>query len=126
MRYPCPCCGHLVFDEKPGSEDICLVCFWEDDLPQLRWPDLTQGANAVSLREAQKNYAECGAIEQRFAGDVRKAREDEPLDPEFRPIDDQDSFEGLEDSAPWPEDPTTLYYFRANFWRKKGAPPLEN
>lgn len=116
MRYPCPCCGHLVFEEKPGSQDICLVCFWEDDLAQLRWPDFAGGANAVSLREAQKNYAEYGAIAQQFKGDVRPARDDEPLDPEFRPIGEHDVFEEYDEGALWPEDPTTLYY-----WRKASA-----
>lgn len=30
-RYPCPCCGHLVFEDPPGSYEICPVCFWEDE-----------------------------------------------------------------------------------------------
>jgi hypothetical protein len=34
--YPCPCCGHLVYIEPPGSHDICKVCFWEDDIVMLR------------------------------------------------------------------------------------------
>jgi hypothetical protein len=93
QRYPCPCCGHLVFEEPPGSEDICLVCFWEDDLNQLRWPALAGGANAVSLLEAQKNFRDAGAIEARFAGDVRPPTEAEPRDPELRPIDETDVFE---------------------------------
>ncbi|MGW2848911.1 CPCC family cysteine-rich protein, partial [Streptomyces sp. NPDC001274] len=28
-RYPCPCCGHRVLGEMPGSYEICPVCFWE-------------------------------------------------------------------------------------------------
>jgi len=116
-RYPCPCCGHLVFDGPPGSEDICLVCFWEDDRNQLRWPSLAGGANAVSLLEAQKNFATFGAIEQRFASDVSPPTENQPLDPTFRPIAVTDNFEAPDESAPWPEDSTTLYYFRPTFWR---------
>jgi len=34
--YPCPCCGYVVFDEPPGSYAIRPICFWEDDLAQLR------------------------------------------------------------------------------------------
>jgi hypothetical protein len=117
-RYPCPCCGHLVFDEPPGSDDICLVCFWEDDLTQLRWPALAGGANAVSLAEAQRNLAEFGAIEERFSGDVRAPAPDEPRDPEWRPIDGTDAFEAPDEAAPWPADSTTLYYWRPTFWRK--------
>jgi len=118
-RYPCPCCGHLVFLEPPGSDDICLVCFWEDDLGQLRWPRLEEGANAPSLQEAQRNVAKLGAIEERFVGDVRAATAEEARDPEWRQINDADSFEEPDDSAPWPEDPTALYYWRSNFWRRR-------
>ncbi len=37
-NYPCPCCGYLVFTEPPGSYTICPICFWEDDISQLRFP----------------------------------------------------------------------------------------
>ncbi|WP_241494482.1 CPCC family cysteine-rich protein [Pseudomonas asplenii] len=30
--FTCPCCGYAVFEEPPGSHDICPICFWEDDL----------------------------------------------------------------------------------------------
>ena len=120
-RYPCPSCGHVVFAEPPGSDDICLVCFWEDDLEQLRWPMFAGGANAVSLVEAQTNYRDFGAIEERFAGDVRKPTDAEPVDPAWRPIRDSDPFEGPDDSAAWPEDKTTLYYWRPTYWRQAHA-----
>src|SRR4051794_37332736 len=117
-RYPCPCCGHLAFAEPPGSDDICLVCFWEDDMMQLRWPQLAGSTNAVSLAEAQRNFAQFGASEQRFTGDVRAPTADEPLDPGWRPIRSSDSFEAPDESAPWPEDRTRLYYWRPTFWRR--------
>lgn len=109
--FPCPCCGHIVFTEPPGSDDICLVCFWEDDVDQLRSPHLREGANSVSLIEAQQNFAKFGAIEERFIGDVRPPAADEPLEPDFRPITSNDQFPGDPD-APLPEDRTTLYYWR--------------
>lgn len=49
VKYPCPCCGYLVFDESPGSYEICPICFWEDDLSQLRFPRMSVGANRVSF-----------------------------------------------------------------------------
>ena len=115
--YPCPCCGHLVFAEPPGSDDICLVCFWQDDMMQLRWPKLAGSTNAASLIAAQRNFAQLGASEDRFVGDVRPPADDEPLDPEWRPIRDSDPFEAPQDTAPWPEDRTRLYYWRPTFWR---------
>lgn len=56
-NFPCPCCGHRVFDEPPGSYAICQVCSWEDDAVQLRWPDWQGGANDPSLIKAQQTYA---------------------------------------------------------------------
>lgn len=119
--YPCPCCGHLTFDEPPGSYEICSVCFWEDDNIQLRWPDWPGGANKPSLIEAQQIFQRIGACEERLLPHVRPATADEPLDPGWRPIDlDGDSFEprDQEDRAPWPIDLTVLYWWRSTFWRK--------
>lgn len=54
MRFPCPACGYLVFDEPPGSYVICEVCGWEDDHVQLRYPCMGGGANKQSLWEWQQ------------------------------------------------------------------------
>ncbi|MEY9947560.1 ADP-ribosylglycohydrolase family protein [Kitasatospora sp. GAS1066B] len=119
-RYPCPCCGHLVHDEMPGSSAICRVCFWEDDLTQLRWPT-TDGANRISLTEAQQNFQCFGACDQRGLRFVRRPQPDEPLDPTWRPIDPwRDSFEDHDslERVPWPDDRTALYWWRPTFWRR--------
>jgi hypothetical protein len=117
-KYPCPCCGYLVFDAPPGSEDICLICFWEDDAAQLRFPDLGGGTNWVPLSEAQRNFAQFGAIEERFANDVRPVRPDDEREPGFRAISPNDSFEIPGTDAAGPDDPTALYYWRPTFWRQ--------
>lgn len=52
-RYPCPCCGFLVFDEAPGSFALCPVCDWEDCAVQLGNPASGGGPNAESLADAQ-------------------------------------------------------------------------
>jgi hypothetical protein len=54
MMYPCPACGFEVFDEPPGSYDICPVCGWEDDGVQLRFPAMAGGANKDSLCARQR------------------------------------------------------------------------
>src|SRR6478752_3670567 len=120
--FPCPCCGHLVFAEPPGSADICLICFWEDDAAQLRYPTLAEETNMVSLAEAQKNYAKFSAIEERFAQDVRAATAADARDPEFRPLAETDSFEAEPTDAPGPSDATALYYWRPTFWRLASCP----
>lgn len=120
-EYPCPCCGHVIFLEPPGSYDICEICFWEDDIVMLRWPTSGGGANRESLVEAQRNYAEFGASERGRLAHVRPATDDEPIEDGWRPIDlDRDSFEREgEHEQPWPEDSTVLYWWRPTFWRRQ-------
>lgn len=51
-RNRCPCCGMTeVFDY-----DICENCSWENDPIQRDKPDLTGGANIMSLEEAKEAY----------------------------------------------------------------------
>ncbi|MDQ2800416.1 MAG: hypothetical protein M3Y13_12345, partial [Armatimonadota bacterium] len=54
VKYPCPCCGFLVFDTPTGGYELCPLCDWEDDNVQLRYPGLRGGANGKSLWEAQQ------------------------------------------------------------------------
>lgn len=52
--YPCPCCGFTTFSKPSGSYDICVICGWEDDNLQLRYPGLAGGANDRSLYDEQR------------------------------------------------------------------------
>lgn len=111
--------------EPPGSYEICEVCWWEDDAVQLRWPTWAGGANRPNLLEAQQNFQRVGANEERAANRARPANDDEPIDAGWRPIDlERDSFEARgEREADWPEDLTTLYWWRPTYWRTGvGAP----
>lgn len=74
----CPCCGYNTFIGKEhGQYDICPVCFWEDDPFQSSDPDLEEGANAFSLRQAQANFLEFGACEKDLLRYVRQPHPDE-------------------------------------------------
>jgi hypothetical protein len=118
--YPCPCCGYLVLPEPPGSYDICPICFWEDDISQLRFVDLGGGANRPSLIEAQKNYETFGCSERRFHANVRPPTADERRDSEWRVARSSDiepRVRGKDYGSSCPADPATLYYWRASFWR---------
>ncbi|MEV6285897.1 CPCC family cysteine-rich protein [Kribbella sp. NPDC051770] len=118
LRYPCPCCGRLVHTSAPGSYSICPVCGWEDDVVQLRWPQLT-GANRTSLIDAQRLYAEHGYSKEPFSSRARTANDEEPLDEGFRPLDLQtDNFETPDETTTdWPGDRTQLYWWRPSYWR---------
>lgn len=48
----CPCCGKAY----SGEYDICSVCGWEND-PNQSWnPNLSGGANEMSLNQAREAY----------------------------------------------------------------------
>ena len=84
ITIACPCCGYKTFSERPGEYGICPVCYWEDDPHQRKNPDYTGGANAVSLRQGQKNFQELGVCEPALATHVRKPYPDEHREPGWK------------------------------------------
>lgn len=116
MNFPCPCCGYLMFSEPPGSHSICKICFWEDDLSQLRFPEMT-GANRVSLIEGQKNFIKLGTCEERFVLYVRRPTTGDIRDLQWRPVNvDLDKYEKLKKEIDYGmtyrRDRTEYYYWR--------------
>jgi len=79
--YTCPYCGYIIFDEFPGSYEICSICFWEDDAVQLYYPVSGGGANRVSLIEAQVNYFQFGSCGQRLVNSTREPTDEDIKDP---------------------------------------------
>lgn len=77
MKYRCPCCGNLTLDDRPGTFDICPVCYWEDDILQKDNPEYEGGANGISLIKAIENYKKYGAMLPQYINLVRKATCDE-------------------------------------------------
>lgn len=110
MRYTCPCCGYRVFSGPPGTEELCPVCGWRDNVMHLRYPLFSGMPNGISLADAQVNHAMTGFPSNAFE-----------RDPDWRPIDrDVDElpqppvdFDALSE----PEDPMTLYYWLPSYWR---------
>jgi hypothetical protein len=124
-RYPCPCCGYVVFSRPPGSYDICEICCWEDDSVQLRDPRYAGGANTVSLVQAQANYSRVGAKEQGLVSGARPVSVSDHRDPEWRPFEvERDNPESCAPDGgwerPWPDDQTVLYWWRPTYWRRTG------
>jgi len=122
VDYPCPCCGHVVFTEPPGSYDICSICFWEDDVSQLRFPMMAGGANKPCLYEAQRNFLAFGAAEQRFAQNVRAPSSNDRREQDWRPLDPKADnpeapISGVDYGGTYPRDLSSLYYWRPNYWR---------
>jgi hypothetical protein len=87
MKYTCPCCGYKTLEREPlGTYDLCPICFWEDDAVQFDDPDYEGGANEVSLRQAQKNFAEFGACERGALSQVRNPNEKDERDDQWKPL----------------------------------------
>lgn len=122
--FPCPCCGYLVFQQQPGNHEICRICFWEDDLAQLRFPLMPGSSNTVSLETGQHNFAECGTAERRKAANAHDSINDEQREEGWRPLDPQrDNIEepqrGMNYGESYPLlDTTVLYYWRSTYWRR--------
>ncbi|MBD3620458.1 MAG: hydrolase [Chromatiales bacterium] len=124
QKYPCPCCGYLVFTTQPGSYQTCPICLWQDNLAQLRFPLMPGAANTVSLERGQQNFVACQAAEKRNSGLTRAPIEAERRDPLWRPLDpSQDNIEepqrGIDYADSYPiQDTTVLYYWRDTYWRR--------
>jgi len=77
-KYPCPCCGYRTLSER-GGDEICKVCFWEDDGQDDQDADDVRGGpnGSLSLTAARKNFAQNGVVELRFKSNVRPPTPDE-------------------------------------------------
>jgi hypothetical protein len=77
-RYQCPCCAYYAFRQEPtGEYDICTICYWEDDPFQLADPTNEEGANSVSLHQAQQYFKNSGISDPQYSRYARKPSREE-------------------------------------------------
>lgn len=76
--FRCPCCKFKTLHGRAQFE-VCPVCFWEDDgQDESEASEVRGGPNGnLSLRQAQLNFFQFGAVEERFRGMVRGPHPDE-------------------------------------------------
>lgn len=76
--YRCPCCGFKTLYGR-GQDEICKVCFWEDDGQDDHDAEEVRGGpnGSLSLTEARTNFRNFGASETRFLNKVRRPLADE-------------------------------------------------
>lgn len=105
VRYPCPSCGFLVFDEEPGSYATCPVCGWEDDLSQLRF--VTRGGASAPLIDYQLSHRRSiDAVS--FDRDLAWRLLDRTIDSIEEPVP------GVDYGRTYADDRTVYYYWRAS------------
>ena len=120
ISWPCPCCGHQVFNEGPGSDEICPVCFWQDDLVGMLNPFESVGPNKVPLIVAQNNFEVFGLCDSRYSNIKNRLapRGKFAIEEGWRPINPaSDRFITNE----VPEEIERTYYWRSNYWLKGDA-----
>jgi cysteine-rich CPCC protein len=76
MSFACPCCGFRTLPNPSPSDEICPVCFWQDDFVDNQDTEVL-GPNRVTLSVARSNFARFGASEERLVGFVRPPRPEE-------------------------------------------------
>ena len=78
MGYKCECCGNYTLPEESiGMDNICPVCYWQDDYVQLHDPDFMGGANKESLNQARLNFNHFGVFSKKYISFVRNPHPDE-------------------------------------------------
>ncbi len=78
VKFKCPCCGYLTLDEL-GANDICPVCFWEDDGQGDEHADEVWGGPnyELSLTQARENYRTIKASRMKCVKYVRTPNPEE-------------------------------------------------
>jgi hypothetical protein len=79
--YRCPCCGNRALHER-GGDEICPVCFWQDDGQDDHDADVVRGGPNydLSLTVARENYRRIGAADPKNLAHVRPPTNEEATD----------------------------------------------
>jgi hypothetical protein len=79
-KFICTVCGHKTLQTK-GHYEICPVCFWEDEGDIEDFSQPTYGPNgSLSVEKARINYELFGAVNKKFAVNVRPPLAEELVD----------------------------------------------
>lgn len=77
-RLQCPCCDNFTIEsEDEVVVEICDVCFWQFDVVAHAKPDISIGANHISLNQARENYKLFGVCKPQYKSMVREPLEEE-------------------------------------------------
>ncbi len=121
-NYPCPCCGYIVFEFGPGSEDVCPICCWQDVTGDVIYPtERSAASDGPSLMQCQKDYIEIGVCNPRLEAG-RRPSSDDVRDPDWFPItpDMVDCLPKRSTLGPesWPDEYLRRYYWKKDYFFK--------
>lgn len=72
-RIQCPCCYNFTIEsDDEAIVEFCEVCAWQYDWVAHDKPDISIGANHLSLSDARKNYVKYGVSKLHHKDWVRK------------------------------------------------------
>jgi hypothetical protein len=74
----CLCCGYKTL-AMPEAQELCQVCWWQDDGQDDRDADVVRRTvnGNLSLSEGRRNYKHLQAADPRYIGHVRVPRQEE-------------------------------------------------
>jgi hypothetical protein len=74
----CLCCGFKTL-AMPEAQELCQVCWWQDDGQDDRDADVVRRTvnGNLSLSEGRRNYKHLQAADPRYVGHVRVPRQEE-------------------------------------------------
>jgi hypothetical protein len=76
--FRCPCCRFKTLHGR-GQDEICPVCYWQDDGQDESDTEVILGGpnKHLSLRQAQEQFKRIGAVDELLLQYVRKPMPDE-------------------------------------------------
>ncbi len=79
-RYRCACCNNRTIEGYliHYYNEPCPVCHWQNNSAQNNNPEI-DGINKISLKKAQQNYQNIGAIKEEYLSIVRKPTDKEKV-----------------------------------------------
>jgi hypothetical protein len=73
--FSCPCCDFIVFKNR-GAQEICPVCYWEDDGADIDMPGaVSVSNNMLTLTQARENFDSISACDKQWTSKVCSAAE---------------------------------------------------
>ena len=65
-RKKCSCCGYYTLEPFHREQQVCLSCYWVDNVRQNENPELSAEPNYMTLNEAKRRVEEISVISKEY------------------------------------------------------------